>query len=263
LNAGTRIPLYFIHGMWSFPGVWDGLRARFELAGWTTHAACLPWHDRASNLPPAPELAGAGLQDYVDFLVADIGRLPEVPIIVGHSLGGFLAQAVAERVQPPGLVLLSTGPTASTAAPALTPLRTVWGVIRHWGWWKKPTLLDPEGARYGIYNNVPADIVEAEIKALVWDSGRALFELSLPGLAKAEVAKINYNRLAMPALVIVGDEDRVTPAAQSRNTARALTGAVDYHAVSGAGHWLFHAPVVGKVGDLIERWLGQFQDAVR
>lgn len=255
MSDAAKPALYFIHGMWSFPAVWDGLRARFDAAGYTTHAACLPYHDRAPELPPAPELAGVGLQDYVDFLVADIAKLPEVPVIIGHSLGGFLAQAVAERVQPPGLVLLSTGPSASTGAVALDPLRTVWGVIRHWGWWKKPTLLDAAGARYGIYNNVPADIVDAEIRALVWDSGRALFELSLPGLAKAEVAKVNYARLAMPALVIVGDQDRVTPAAQSRQTARALMGHVDYHEIAGAGHWLFHVPVVTKVGDLIEGWL--------
>jgi pimeloyl-ACP methyl ester carboxylesterase len=73
------------------------------------------------------------------------------------------------------------------------------------------------------------------------------------------VAKVNYARLAMPALVIVGDQDRVTPAAQSRKTARALTGPVDYHEIAGAGHWLFHVPVVTKVGDLIEGWLAGFR----
>ena len=255
MTPATAPPLYFIHGMWSTPAVWTGLRARFEAAGYTTHAACLPYHDRDPGLPPVPELAGVGVQDYVDYLAADIAALPVKPVIIGHSLGGFLAQAVAERVQPPGLVLLSTGPTAATGALGLDPLRTVWGVVRRWGWWKQPTLLDAAGARFGIYNGVPAEIADAEIKALVWDSGRVLFELSLPFLARTAATRVNYARLAMPALVIVGCADRITPVAVSRGTARALTGEVDYHEIAGMGHWQFHEPVVARVGGLIEDWL--------
>ena len=249
--------LYFIHGMWSTPAVWAGLRARFEAAGYVTHAACLPYHDRDPALPPPPELGRMSVQDYIDHLVADIARLPEVPIIIGHSLGGFLAQAVAARVQPPALVLLSPAPSAKTGVLAPSSLRAMWGVIRHWGWWKRPTLLDDAGARYGVYNGVPTDVADAEIKALVWDSGRVLFELSLPGLAKAPAATIDFARLTMPVLIIVGAQDQITTAAVARATARAIGANVDYHELPDTGHWLFHGATVTRVGDLISGWLRQ------
>ncbi|HPU14955.1 MAG TPA: alpha/beta hydrolase [Polymorphobacter sp.] len=255
--AAGKPPLYFIHGMWSTPAVWAGLRARFEAAGYTTHAACLPYHDRDPSLPPVPELGKLGVQDYVDYLVADIARLPQTPIIIGHSLGGFLAQAVATRIQPPALVLLSPAPSAKTSVLALNSLRAMWGVIRHWGWWKSPTLLDDAGARFGVYNGVPTDVADAEIKALVWDSGRVLFELSLPGVAKAPAATIDFSRLTMPVLIIVGANDQITTAAVARATARAIGSTVDYHELPDAGHWLFHGATVAKVGDLVAGWLGQ------
>ncbi|MGL4543260.1 MAG: alpha/beta hydrolase [Polymorphobacter sp.] len=257
MNAVTaaRPALYFIHGMWSTPAVWDAMRERFEAAGFVTHAACLPLHDRAPNLPPPPELGLMTIQDYVDFLVVDIAQLGDVPIIIGHSLGGFLAQAVAMRVQPPALVLLSPGPSATTGTLALNPLRSLAGVLRHWGWWKKPTLLDAAGARFGVYNGVPGDVADAEIKALVWDSGRVLFELSLPGIAKAPAATINFDRLKMPVLVITGSDDRITTAAVARATARAIGSNVDYHELPDTGHWLFHGATGTRVGELIETWL--------
>ena len=255
--SAARPPLYFIHGMWSTPAVWAGFRARFETTSYVTHAACLPYHDRAPERAPAPELGMLTVQDYIDHIIADIARLPTVPIIVGHSLGSFLAQAVATRINPPALILLSPAPSATTGALKPTSLRAIWGVIRHWGWWKSPTLLDDAGARYGVYNGVPPEVADAEIKALVWDSGRVLFELSLPGLAKAPAATIHFNQLTMPTLIIGGADDRITPPAVARATARAIGSSVDYHELPDTGHWLFDGAIATKVGDLIESWLGQ------
>ena len=247
--------LYFIHGMWSTPAVWDGLREHFLKSGIASHAPVLPMHDRRYDEPPPPGIEKLGIEDYIDFLVEDYRRHAEPPIIAGHSLGGFLAQAVAERVQPPGLILLSPGPTATTNVPAFAPVRTTWSLIRSRGWWKRPSRISREGARWGIWNEVPDSVFEAEFEALVWDSGRVFFQLGLPKLAGATAATVDHGKLAMPALVVVGSEDRITPPAVARKTARALAGTVDYHELPGIGHWIFHEPVVGRVAALIDAWL--------
>lgn len=248
-------PLFFIHGMWSRPRVWDGLRAHFEATGRPTHAPALPYHDAEPGSPPAAALGEVGIGDYVAFLIDAVRALPEAPVIVGHSMGGMLAQLVAERVQPAGLVLLSPAPTASTASLSLAPLRTTFGVTTQKGWWKKPTLIDRERARWGIFNEVPADIAEREIDALIPDSGRVLFQTAMPWADPAKGARVDYARLAMPALVLVGDRDRITPVATARATARQLTGQVDYRELSGVGHWLFHEPVAGRVASEIDGFL--------
>jgi pimeloyl-ACP methyl ester carboxylesterase len=255
LAKGGAHDLYFIHGMWSTPEVWNGLRARFEGSGHATHAPALPYHDRRRGEAPHPALAALGLRDYIDFLVDDVSRLSVPPIIVGHSMGGFLAQAVAARVQPAGVVLLSPAATAATAAPAFAPLRTAWPILSSWGWWKRPTLIDASSARWGIFNEVPAAVADAEIDALVWDSGRVLAELSAPWAVRSGSAKVDYARLTCPALIVSGLEDRITPTGVARATARAWTGPVDYHELPGVGHWLFHSPVVERVATLIEGWL--------
>ena len=248
-------PIFLIHGMWATPATFTALRGRLEAAGHVTHAPALPFHDRSPDVAPPAELGRIGVADYIDFLVAEIARLPELPVIAGHSMGGFLAQAVAARVQPPGLMLFAPAATATTNVPALDPVRTLARVMTRGNWWKSPTRIDADAARWGIFNEVSADVADAEIAGLVWDSGRALFELGLPWLAKTTANRVDYARLKCPALVIVGARDRITPAAIARATARHLSGPVDYHELPGVGHWLWWGAVAERVEELVEGWL--------
>jgi len=248
-------PIVFIHGMWSTPATFAGVRRRLEAAGYTTHAPTLPFHDRDPAQPPPAELGALGLEDYITFLAAEIARLPGPVIVAGHSMGGFLAQAVAARVGAAGLMLFSPAATAATNVPGLDPLRTMFGVVTKNRWWRSPTLIGTDRARWGIYNGVPDDIATAEIATLVWDSGRVLFEMALPFAAKAPAFIVDYARLTMPALIVVGSSDRITLAGIARATARKLAGPVDYHELPGVGHWLWWGPVEDEVAGLVQAWL--------
>jgi pimeloyl-ACP methyl ester carboxylesterase len=242
--------------MWSTPATFDRLRGALEAGGWATHAPTLPLHDRHVRLPPPPELGRLHLRDYADFLVAEAGKLGPRPIILGHSMGALLAQQVAARVPHAGLVLLSPAASAGAQALDLAPVRTLWNVVRHWGWWEKPTLCDAAGARWGIFNNVPDAVADAEIAALVWDSGRVMAEMAAPALT-GQASRVDYARLTAPALVVVGSDDRITVPAVARATARQLRGPVDYHELPGVGHWLFWGEVEQRVTSLLIGWLGR------
>jgi pimeloyl-ACP methyl ester carboxylesterase len=249
--------LFCIHGLWATPSTFAGLKTRLEAAGHVVVAPSLPLHDREPALPPLPEIGAVTVEDYVTFLVSQIALLPEPPVIVGHSMGGMLAQIVASRVAHRGLVLLSTAATASTISPAVATVRTMAGVVTHWGWWKSPTRIGYEAARWGIYNGVPEAIARAEYAGLVWDSGRVIAEMTFPALSATRATTVDYGRLGQPALVIVGTEDRITVPGISRATARNLVGPIDYHEIPGAGHWLFWGENEARVGDLIEDWLAR------
>ena len=253
--AGDKPPLLFVHGMWSTPHVWEGLRRRLEAVGHATSAPALPLHDVGPADPPPDRLGSLGLGDYVDMVASEARGAPGNSVIVGHSMGSALAQLVAEKVQPRALVLLSPAGTATTARPSWSALRTMSGVMTTRHFWKRPVRIDRERALWGIFNNVPADIAEREIDALVWDSGRVVFQMGLPWADKARAATVDYSRLTMPALVVVGEQDRITPVATARATARSLNGPVDYRELPGVGHWLFHEPVIDEVARLVEAFL--------
>ncbi|GGE11719.1 hypothetical protein GCM10011529_17520 [Polymorphobacter glacialis] len=250
--------LFCIHGMWATPATFARLKTRFEALGHEVVTPALPFHDRDPKLPPAPGIGTLTVEDYAAFLVAEIGKLPATPVIVGHSMGGMLAQIVAARVAHQGLVLLSTAATATTVSPGPATLRTMAGIVTKWGWWHSPTRIEYQAARWGIYNGVPDATALKEFDQLVWDSGRVVAEMAIPRMSATRVTRVDYGRLSQPALMIVGTEDRITVAGISRATARKLAGTVDYHEIAGAGHWLFWGELEVKVGDLIEGWLKQF-----
>jgi pimeloyl-ACP methyl ester carboxylesterase len=253
--------LFCIHGYWATPATFTGLKTRFEAAGYRVVTPALPFHDRDPALPPPPGLGAVTIEDYAGFLAAEIAQIAGPVILVGHSMGGMLAQIVAARVAHAGLVLLSTAATASTAVPALNTIRTMAGVVLKWGWWAEPTRIDYDHWRWGIGNGVPEAIARAEYAALVWDSGRVMAEMTLPGLSTTGATKVDYSKLDKPALVIVGADDRTTVPGISRATARKLKGTVDYHEIADCGHWLFWGETEVRVGDWIAEWLGQFDPA--
>ncbi|WP_279353494.1 alpha/beta hydrolase [Sandarakinorhabdus cyanobacteriorum] len=251
-------PVLLIHGMWSTPATFDRVRARLEAAGHETHAPCLLFHDRPVSLPPAPGLRQLSVRAYVDQLEAEALKLTAAgsgpPIILGHSMGGLLAQLLAQRIDHAGLVLLSPAAAANAQSFSLDPARTLKNVILKWGWWDEPTLCDEEGARWGIFNGVPEDVTKAEIAALVWDSGHVLAEMALPPLF-GNTTRVDYARLNRPALVLVGTEDRITPPGIARATARNLSGTVDYHELPGAPHWLFWGDLEQQLSAMVVEWL--------
>ncbi|MGB3721985.1 MAG: alpha/beta hydrolase [Pacificimonas sp.] len=258
----NKPPLFFIHGMWSRPTVWDWLKARYERQGYKCFAPALPFHGedaRGRGDTADPLLATIGVQDYVDALTAAAREVGEPPVIVGHSMGGMLAQKLAETNGAAGLALLSPAPTAATGSIALAPLRTTFGITKdlRGKWWKAPTLIDEERARWGIFNNVPDDVVRQELDALVWDSGRVLYQISMPWADKTKGTTVDYDKLSMPAMVVVGELDRITPVATARATVRKLPGDTDYHEIQDAGHWLFHDPVRERLAEHMDAFLAR------
>jgi pimeloyl-ACP methyl ester carboxylesterase len=255
-------PILLIHGMWSTPATYGRLRPVLEAAGHVTHAPVLPFHDRPASLPPPDVLGSLSITAYVDFLVAEAGKLAAragtPPVILGHSMGGLLAQLVAARVPHSGLVLLSPGGAANSQSLSLDPLRTLKNVVLKWSWWERPTLCDEAGARWGIFNGVDEATTQAEIAALVWDSGRVLAEMALPPLF-GNVTRVDYARLTRPALVVVGSADRITPPGIARATARNIAscngGAIDYQELPGAPHWLFWGETEDRLARMVIDWL--------
>ena len=248
-----------IHGMWSRPSTFSVLRAELEAAGIRSFAPTLLHHGVPPGSPAPTALASLQLADYVDALEREVAELGEPPVILGHSMGGLLAQLLAMRVRHRGLILLSTAPSSAAQKVSLAQLRTLKGVTTTWGWWREATLLGEEGARWGVFNGVPEAEMRAGLAELTWDSGPVMAQIAAPWLDSRKGSQVDYGRLTMPALVIAGREDRTISPATSRKTARLLAASgarVDYEEWPEVGHWLFHDAVRPRLAQAVARFLG-------
>jgi pimeloyl-ACP methyl ester carboxylesterase len=248
-------PLLLIHGMWSRPSAFGALIPELEACGISTRAPALLHHDIPAGSPAPAALGTLRLGDYVEQVVREVRALGDLPVILGHSMGGLIAQLVAARTGAAGLILLATAPSASARALSFAQVRTLRRVTGRWGWWRSPTLLDAESARSGVMNGVSEAETRAAIADLTWDSGAVLAQISAPSLDSTRGAVVDYGRLTMPALVIFGMQDRIATEGTSRATVRQLAGPTDYETWDDCGHWFFHDAIRPRLAERIGRFI--------
>ena len=103
--------IVLIHGGWSRSEQLAPARAAFEERGYTAHTPTLRHHELPSH-EGAMKIASLSLRDYTDDLVAFVNSLDSPPLLVGHSMGGLVAQLVAARTRQAGLVAACPAPAA-------------------------------------------------------------------------------------------------------------------------------------------------------
>jgi len=109
-SAGSRPALLFIHG--AFHGAWcwdEHYLPYFRDQGWAAHALSLRGHGGSDG---ADGITAWTLADYADDVVAAMERIGAPVILVGHSMGGVIAQQVWRRepARVAGMVLLASSP---------------------------------------------------------------------------------------------------------------------------------------------------------
>lgn len=108
--AGSRhpTPLLFVHGMMHGAWCWDvHFLDYFARHGFAAHAVNLRGH---GNREGRDGLRWTRIADYVEDVAQAIRQLPRPPILIGHSMGGFVIQKYLEERDAPGAVLLSSPP---------------------------------------------------------------------------------------------------------------------------------------------------------
>ena len=248
--------VFLIHGMWGKGAYWARFAARLEAAGHRCHAPDLLHHNIAPD-DPAPEGLGTlSLTDYLDDLEAKIRAFDERAVIIGHSMGGLLAQQLAARGLGSALVALAPAPSAGMWPIRLKPLKVFGSILMRPGWWRKPHKPSWAGVRATVFNaGVPEDEARREFANYVWDSGRVLFELSNWFLDRRRAAAVNRERIRVPTLIIGGQQDAIVPIAWIRAAARAFRGRAEYEEYPEYGHWLVGEPALETVTRRVLRFL--------
>jgi pimeloyl-ACP methyl ester carboxylesterase len=206
-------PLLFIHGMWHGAWCWDETFLPF-FADNGYHAVSLSLRGHAGS---EGKIRGSTIADYVAD-VEQVARTFETPpVLVGHSMGGFIVQKYLETHDAPAGVLLASVPPYGLW-PGLArvtlhnPLITLKCILQ---WRLYPVVERPADARWGLFSASMPEEQLLKYHAQMNDESFRMF-LDLLGLNLA-----HPKRVRTPLLILGAEKDAVISQRDVRATAKA------------------------------------------
>lgn len=105
---GGKRPLLFVHG--AFSGAWCWNEHFLPYLAKKGHRACALSLSGHGGSPGRERLDWLSIGDYVNDLEQAVEAVGGDPVLVGHSMGGFVVQKYLERTRASGVVLMAAVP---------------------------------------------------------------------------------------------------------------------------------------------------------
>lgn len=239
MSGAGALTLVLLHGIGGNRDVWPAQFETFVNAGYRVVAWDMPGYGE-SAMPAAPTMAS--LADSLRALLDTLG--PSRFVLVGHSMGGMVAQELMARGEPftrdiAGLVLCGTSPAFGKPD----------GDFQREFVRQRTAPLDAGKTLREMAQSIvpgmlgePDDVTRDAARALAVDAMGALspeaYRTALQALVGFE-QRAALARLAVPVLLVAGEHDTNAPPKVMARMAEAITDArarVRYVCLDGAGH---------------------------
>lgn len=247
--------IVMIHGMWGGSWYWENYKKFFEGKDYHCITPTLRFHDMDPKEPAHPQLGTTSLLDYVEDLEKEIHQLDAVPILMGHSMGGLLAQMLGSRGLAKAVVLLT--PASPSGIFALVPsvIRSFWSGMTKWGFWRKPMRQTYNEAIYSMLRLLPNEERKRVFGQFVYESGQAAFEIGFWFLDRKGASRVDETKVTCPMLTVAGGRDRITPACVVWKVHKKYRTVSTYRKFPNHAHWVIGEPGWQEVAEYVSDWL--------
>jgi non-heme chloroperoxidase len=242
-----------IHG--AFCGGWafDDFRKPFEAHGHRVTAPTLRHHDCGAEPPAA--LAQTSILDFASDLEAEIAKLPETPILVGHSMGGLLAQMLAAKELARACVLLAPCAPWGVLPSTMFELASAQAMFLAGDFWAKVIQPSYDVAAANALDRMPKEQRKEVFARFVPESGRATFEIMQWGMDTQRASAVDARSVKCPVLCLSGAQDRINAPSTVRRVAQRYREFAYYEEIKDRSHWLIGEPGWEDIAERALEWL--------
>jgi pimeloyl-ACP methyl ester carboxylesterase len=238
----ARPRVLLIHGMFGGAWYWEEYQRFLATHGYESHAVNLRGHHGSR---PVTDIGRVRIQDYVADAL-QVARTLDRPIVIGHSMGGLIAQRIAELDACRATVLMAAAPPRwIPVASALLVSKQVKYARALLLW--EPLLPSRADADDLMFNRTPLSDRDAFFARLVPESGRAGLQLSFGALA------VHEWRVTSPVLVICGGDDQFVVPRVARALARKYKTTLREY--PGFAHHIMSEPGWERPGTDVVNWM--------
>ena len=215
VGEGYPTPLLFIHGTLHTAACWDvHFLDYFAGHGYAAHALNLRGH---GNSEGREKLRWTRIADFVEDVANTVQQFPSPPILIGHSMGGFIIQKYLETHDAPAAVLLSSASPFGLLPTAIrTARRQPWAFAKvNLTMSLLPMIATPELVGEAFFSkDLPREQLLEYWKQTQDDSFRAFLDMVALDLPKPE-------KIKTPLLVLGAARDNMIGPNEIEATARA------------------------------------------
>lgn len=229
--------------MFSTPKLLSGWVSTLESAGYRVHTPVYPGHDPVD----LTVLSRVTLSDYVAHALAAYDALDETPIVIGHSIGGLVAQHVAAARDPKALVLLAPVPPG-VLWPQLRSLPHLFAIM---GSLIKGRPVKPSEKTFRAVPlfGLPAAEQQDLMAGFVPDSAHVFRSMSLG----SRDTRVDPQAVRCPVLCVSAGADRNVATWISRRIARRYSAQEHHHPE--LPHWIVADSALPQVAPPVLGWL--------
>ncbi|TKV42690.1 alpha/beta hydrolase [Sphingobium yanoikuyae] len=233
--------IIFVHGMFQNPVSWQKWTSYFTEKGYDCVAPAWPLHaGNPVDLRESPPegLGDLHLHEVIEAIEAQVRRY-DLPIMIGHSVGGLITQILLSRG------LLSSGVAINSVAPnAMIDLD--WGFIKNAAIianplkGNAPVLMDEKTFHRAFANTLSEAEAAAEFEATATHDSRNVLRDCM-----GEDGRIDLDAPHAPLLLIGGEEDQIIPAHLTEKNFKAYTDAAsltEFLPFAGRSHYICNEP---------------------
>lgn len=248
-NGTHPTPLLFVHGMLCTASCWDAhFLDYFSQHGFASHAVNLRGHGKSEG---REKLRWTRIADFVEDVANTVQQLPSPPVLIGHSMGGFITQKYLENHDSPAAVLLSSPSPAGMLPTAIRKARQHPLVFTKVNLTLDllPFIATPQLARDAFFSkDLPDEQLLEYWKQMQDDSFVAFVDMVALDLPKP--AKVRT-----PLLVLGVERDNMLRPGDIKATARAYNTKAEF--IAGVAHNSMLELRWQSVADRILSWLNE------
>lgn len=249
--------IVFITGCFvSYQG-WNSWKHYFEGKGYTVHAPSWPHKSAAPAVlrsrHPDPDIASLRLKTLVEYHADLIAKLPEKPILIGHSFGGLITQLLVQRGLAAAAVAYHSVAPQGVLSFKWSFLRSVTPALGIFGPRNSTYLMTFKQWQYTFTNGMPLSFQQESYNRLVIPESK---NVSWDGLSKD--ARIDFKRMHAPLLFVSGSEDHIMPASLNYDNYKKYKNKdaiTDYKEFQGRNHLAMEQATWQEDADYIISWL--------
>lgn len=258
-NEVTSKTIVFIHGLFMNPTSWDNWIKYYESKGYKCYAPAYAYHEGnpmelRNNINS--QLGELTFGQVIDSLSAFIDKLPEKPILIGHSMGGLAVQKLIALDKGVAGICIDSAPPQGIFSfkwsfvkanlPTINPLKGNSVCLPTVAWF-----------HYAFCNTMTMEQTQIEYDKFVVPESRNIARSSIKN-----DGKIDFKKPHNPLLIIAGEKDNIIPTSLNKKNFEAYkdkNSRIDFKEFAGRTHYICGQQNWEEVAAYINEWISKIK----